>query len=74
MQNTLERFERIVKQLLEDEKVHPVADHVPTSELYQVLDLNLNEEGTGEEQFEKALTDLVLSTPRTATNAFFNQL
>ena len=74
MQNTLERFERIVKQLLEDEKVHPVADHVPTSELYQVLDLDLNEEGTGEEQFEKALTDLVLSTPRTATNAFFNQL
>lgn len=74
MQNTLERFERIVKQLLEDEKVHPVADHVPTIELYQVLDLDLNEEGTGEEQFEKALTDLVLSTPRTATNAFFNQL
>lgn len=74
MQNTLERFERIVKQLLEDEKIHPVADHVPTSELYQVLDLDLNEEGTGEEQFEKALTDLVLSTPRTATNAFFNQL
>jgi sulfinoalanine decarboxylase/sulfinoalanine decarboxylase/aspartate 1-decarboxylase len=74
MQNTLERFERIVKQLLEDEKVHPVADHVPTSDLYQVLDLDLNEEGTGEEQFEKALTDLVLSTPRTATNAFFNQL
>ena len=74
MQNTLERFERIVKQLLEDEKLHPVADHVPTIELYQVLDLDLNEEGTGEEQFEKALTDLVLSTPRTATNAFFNQL
>lgn len=74
MQNTLERFDRIVRDLLEDESKNPVAEFVPSSELYETLDLSLGEEGISEEVFEKALRDLVMKTPRTATNAFFNQL
>jgi sulfinoalanine decarboxylase/sulfinoalanine decarboxylase/aspartate 1-decarboxylase len=38
------------------------------------LDLSLSEDGIPDEEFELALKDLVLKTPRTATNAFFNQL
>jgi len=74
MQNTLEKFDKIVKELLTDEKARPVAEHVPSAELFSTLDLSLNKEGVPDDVFEKALTDLVLKTPRTATNAFFNQL
>ena len=74
MRNTLEQFDRIVKELLNDEQNNPVAEFVPSSELYQQLDLSLSESGVSSEEFEAALKDLVLKTPRTATNAFFNQL
>lgn len=74
MQNTLEKFDRLVRELLEDESKQPVADFVPSAELYNTLDLSLNEDGISEEAFEKALKELVFKTPRTATNAFFNQL
>lgn len=74
MQNTLEKFDRLVRELLEDESKQPVADFVPSGELYDTLDLSLNNEGISEEAFEKALKELVFKTPRTATNAFFNQL
>jgi len=74
MQNTLEKFDRLVRQLLEDEAKKPVADFVPSGELYETLDLSLSEDGISEEAFEKALKELVFKTPRTATNAFFNQL
>ncbi len=74
MHNTLKQFNKIVKQLLEDEAIQAVAEHVPSEALYDSVDLSLNEDGISDEAFEKALTDLVLKTPRTATNAFFNQL
>lgn len=74
MQNTLALFEKIVDRLLEDEKNNPVAEHVPSEELYSRLDLSLKETGITDEELEKSLSDLVLKTPRTATNAFFNQL
>jgi sulfinoalanine decarboxylase/sulfinoalanine decarboxylase/aspartate 1-decarboxylase len=74
MRNTLERFDRLVKELLEDESKKPVADFIPSGDLYNTLDLSLTEDGTSEEAFEAALKELVFKTPRTATNAFFNQL
>ncbi len=74
MQNTLDRFDKIVRDLIEDEKNNPVAEFVPSDELYQRLDLSLSKQGISDEMFEEALKDLVLKTPRTATNAFFNQL
>lgn len=74
MQNTLDQFDKIVRELLKDEQDNPVAEFVPSNELYQRLDLSLSEAGIPDEAFETALKDLVLKTPRTATNAFFNQL
>lgn len=74
MRKTLEKFTEIAEDLLADEKVKPVAEFIPTSELHEKLDLKLTEEGTPQNEFEDALRDLVMKTPRTGTNAFFNQL
>ena len=74
MLNTIYKFEKIVRELLSDEAVRPVSEHVASQELYNTLDLSLSENGIPDEEFELALRDLVLKTPRTATNAFFNQL
>lgn len=74
MKNTLQLFQEIAQALLNDEKEHPVSSFIPTEELFQTLDLNLQEHPIDETAFKEALTDLVLATPKTATNAFFNQL
>lgn len=74
MEKSLALFQQIVGQLLIDEEKNPMAEHVPSGELYDQLDLSLSDEPIDDERFEKALTDLVMKTPRTATNAFFNQL
>ena len=74
MDNSLDIFNDIAKKLLADEKQNPVAEFVSSDELFNQLDLDLSDEPIDEEQFKNVLEDLVLKTPRTATNAFFNQL
>ncbi|PCJ23046.1 MAG: cysteine synthase [Flavobacteriales bacterium] len=74
MDNSLDIFNDIAKKLLADEKQNPVAEFVSSDELFDKLDLQLSDEPIDEERFKTALQDLVLKTPRTATNAFFNQL
>jgi sulfinoalanine decarboxylase/sulfinoalanine decarboxylase/aspartate 1-decarboxylase len=74
MQETIEQFKRIFTRLLEEEEKHPVADYVPAEQLDEVLDLSLQETPIADKDLEDKLTELVLATPRTATNAFFNQL
>ena len=74
MRKTLEQFNQLINDLLKDEAQRPVADHIPSEELYQTLDLSLNKDGISDEEFEKILKDIVFKTPRTATTGFFNQL
>lgn len=74
MKNVLDLFQRITTDLLIDEKEHPVAKHIPSSELFDTLDLSLKEDPLSEEQFEKVVQELVFASPRTATKGFFNQL
>ena len=74
MLNTIEKFEKIVRELLSDELTNPVSELVASKDLYTTLDLSLSENGIPDDEFEQLLKDLVLKTPRTATNAFFNQL
>ena len=74
MKNALELFQRITEELLIDEEENPVAKYIPSSELYKALDLSLKEDPLDQEDFESLVRDLVLATPRTATNGFFNQL
>jgi glutamate/tyrosine decarboxylase-like PLP-dependent enzyme len=74
MENSLDIFNDIAKKLLADEKQNPVAEYISSEELFDKLDLQLSDEPIDEEKFKNLLEDLVLKTPRTATNAFFNQL
>jgi sulfinoalanine decarboxylase/sulfinoalanine decarboxylase/aspartate 1-decarboxylase len=74
MQNTLDKFQKIIKALLADEEKQAMADFVSSDQVFEKLDLSLSENGISEADFEAALKDLVFKTPRTATNAFFNQL
>ncbi|MGA0284545.1 MAG: pyridoxal phosphate-dependent decarboxylase family protein [Saprospiraceae bacterium] len=74
MKNALDIFHRIATELLEDEKKHPVAEYIPTSELFSRLDLDLTNDPISDEVFETILKDLIFASPRTATTGFFNQL
>lgn len=74
MHENLKRFNEITNKLLEDEKQNPVANHIPSERLFETLDLKLEDNPANDEVFINALEELVLNTPRTATNAFFNQL
>jgi len=74
MKNTLELFQRITNDLLKDEKENSVAKHIPSSELFDTLDLSLKGDPLSEDEFEKVVKELVFASPRTATKGFFNQL
>ena len=74
MKNTIDKFQKIVSNLLDDEAKKPMAQFIASENLYAEVDLALSKAGISEDKFEAALKDLVLKTPRTATNAFFNQL
>lgn len=74
MKKDLKIFNQIVDTLLEDEKNFPVATIIDPSTMYESLDLTLQDEPIIDEDFKITLEKLVLSTPKTATNLFFNQL
>lgn len=74
MEKTLADFIAIAKALLEDEKTSPVVDYIPSNELFDHVDLSLNEHPIDEETFLSKLKDLVLLSTRTSTSGFFNQL
>lgn len=70
----LDLFYKLATELLDAENNTPVIKPINAEELYDTLDLRLGDEGSLDSEFEKNLKELVLNTPRTATNMFFNQL
>lgn len=72
MKNELALFNKLAEKLFEAEKENPVAAPIPAGQLFEEIDLSLYD--TPSANFEEALEKLVLSTPRTATTLFFNQL
>ena len=74
MKNTLSIFNEIVTELLADEEKHPVAEYIPSQNLYDKIDLSLSDHPIDEKKYKTILKDLVFKSPRTATKAFFNQL
>lgn len=74
MEQTLEIFDRLVRELLADEAHNPVSEHVPSATVYDRLDLKLQNDGISASELEASLKDLIFTSPRTATNGFFNQL
>jgi len=74
MEKDLELFNKLAQLLLKAEKEQPVVPPIEASALFEKLDISLNESPVSEAFFEETLEKLVLNTPRTATNLFFNQL
>lgn len=72
--NDFQEFQSLMQALFQAEKDEPVVEPIPAEELFERLDLNLNNEGLSDEKFYECLRDLVMATPRTASNKFFNQL
>ena len=67
-------FNELVEALLNEEEKHPVADRIEASELYESIDLSLNESAMVDDEFKSVLREVLISTPKTATRLFFNQL
>ena len=74
MHNNIALFSELCDILFEVEKQQPVAEPVPTSALYQQLDLSLNKEGLLDKDLMASLKQIIKSTPKTASKSFFNQL
>ena len=74
MEKNIDEFLKLTQKLKDDEAKKPVADYIPSSQVYEKLNLSLENEGISDEEFLKSLEELILATPRTATNGFFNQL
>lgn len=74
MIDDLDLFRDLVETLLKEEDKEPVLKPEAPDVLFKRLQIELGEQGVGEEAFAQILKDLILSTPRTATRRFFNQL
>lgn len=67
-------FNELVEVLLKEEEEHPVADRIDANKLYEAIDLSLNPSAMVDEEFKSVLKEVLISTPKTATSLFFNQL
>lgn len=67
-------FNELVEVLINEEEKNPVAERIDASVLYDTIDLSLNESGMIDDGFKSVLQNVLVSTPKTATNLFFNQL
>ena len=72
--NDLVLFNELVEVLISEEDKHPVAGRIDPDKLYDSVDLSLNSSAIVDDEFKKVLKDVLISTPKTATNLFFNQL
>ena len=67
-------FNELVEVLINEEEQNPVAERIDSNKLYDSIDLSLNESAMIDDAFKTVLRNVLISTPKTATNLFFNQL
>ena len=72
--NDLALFNELVEVLINEEAENPVAERIESSKLYDAIDLSLNDGAMVDDDFKSLLREVLVSTPKTATNLFFNQL
>ena len=63
-------FNELVDVLITEEAAHPVAERIEANTLYDVLDLSLNTDKMIDDEFKVVLREVLVSTPKTATNYF----
>ncbi|HLW40506.1 MAG TPA: aminotransferase class V-fold PLP-dependent enzyme [Brumimicrobium sp.] len=74
MEKTLADFQTLALELLADERNRSVVEFIPSSQLFERIDLSLNDEPIDEELHFQKMRELMLASTRTSTNGFFNQL
>jgi sulfinoalanine decarboxylase/sulfinoalanine decarboxylase/aspartate 1-decarboxylase len=74
MKSDLSTFMKLAQGLIVDEDKHPVSTRIPAHMLKETLSISLCEDGIDEDNFTKILKEVVLATPKTSSNLFFNQL
>jgi sulfinoalanine decarboxylase/sulfinoalanine decarboxylase/aspartate 1-decarboxylase len=74
IEKDLQTFTEIFKALRQDEIDNPLAESIEPEELLKQLDLSLGDEPMADDAFNANLKELVLKTPKTASNRFYNQL
>ncbi|MCK5895616.1 MAG: aminotransferase class V-fold PLP-dependent enzyme [Cocleimonas sp.] len=74
IEKDLQTFSHIFKALRQDEIDHPLSESIEPDELLTLLDISLSDEPMPDDAFNKNLKELVLKTPKTASNRFYNQL
>ncbi|SEE40959.1 sulfinoalanine decarboxylase [Tenacibaculum sp. MAR_2010_89] len=72
--NDLTLFNELVETLIKEEESTPVAERIDAKKLYDSIDLSLNDSGMIDDEFKTLLRQILVSTPKTATKLFFNQL
>jgi sulfinoalanine decarboxylase/sulfinoalanine decarboxylase/aspartate 1-decarboxylase len=74
MRKDLELFIKIAHKILQAEEEVPVVTPIHPKKMHERFDLALSDEPMDEEKFVESLEDIILHTPRAASNQFFNQL
>lgn len=74
IEKDLQTFSHIFKALQQEERDNPVTESIEPEALLQQLDLSLGDEPMDEDMFNANLKELVLKTPKTTSNRFYNQL
>ncbi len=74
IKNDLALFNELAEVLMNEEQKNPVAERIEANQLYNTIDLSLNDVAMIDDAFKSLLSDILVATPKTATNLFFNQL
>ena len=74
MKKELRFFSQLVEKLIQMEETNPVSEPIPTDQVIDKLNLEFEEEGINNEDWEKLIENVALNTPKTASKLFFNQL
>jgi len=74
MQEDLHFFHQLADQIVKKEDEKPVVKPIKPEELFDEIDLELNQDGISDERLHDLLRQVVLNTPKTTTKKFFNQL
>ena len=67
-------FNEIVNEFLNDEKLNPISKKINIEDLHKTLDLSLSENPITKKEFSESLRKLILSSPKSSSKLFFNQL
>jgi sulfinoalanine decarboxylase/sulfinoalanine decarboxylase/aspartate 1-decarboxylase len=70
----LQLFNELINAFLEDEQSNPISESISPSEVFDVLDITLNNSPAIDADFQFALKDLLLKSPKSSSKLFFNQL